>query len=395
MKKIIACLLALSAVFSMSIIGNQTEAIDFAKEESKYIKLCSSGLTSSNKKVCTDFNAYLKKKNGELSKTIKDNKADISETKDSIEAVSTKIDEMNTEISKKQKEIDYLLSSISDAEKNISKIESEMEERLYTMQTFYNSNSYLDIIFGAENFSDFFSRVSSMNEITSYEKDNVDKLIEYKEVLATQKKSLNDAKAVLQAKKDSQVAMKSKLNTLKKEQESELAGNQKDKKEVSAAQKKIDQQLASLIDNAPSKGGGGGSYNAGSSDVGNAVAQKALTRLGCRYWWGANGPSYFDCSGLVYWAHNQAGVSLGRSTAAGYAGSGKSVSRSELQTGDVITFSYGSGVSHIGIYIGGGSFVHASGRGSGTVGQYPDQCVKTAQLSGYWEKYVYNYRRLY
>ena len=146
---------------------------------------------------------------------------------------------------------------------------------------------------------------------------------------------------------------------------------------------------------APSGGGGGGSYVPGDSAVGNAIAQKALTRLGCRYWWGANGPNYFDCSGLVYWAYNQAGVSLGRTTAAGYAGSGKAISRSELQPGDVITFSYGSGVAHIGIYIGGGSFVHASGEGSGTVGQYPDQCVKTAPLSGYWERYVYNYRRLY
>ena len=48
-----------------------------------------------------------------------------------------------------------------------------------------------------------------------------------------------------------------------------------------------------------------------------------------------------------------------------------------------------------GIYIGGGSFVHAAGNGSGTVGQYPNQCVKTASLSGYWENHAYNYRRLY
>ena len=86
-----------------------------------------------------------------------------------------------------------------------------------------------------------------------------------------------------------------------------------------------------MISRAPSGGGGGGSYVPGDSAVGNAIAQKALTRLGCRYWWGANGPNYFDCSGLVYWAYNQAGVSLGRTTAAGYAGSGKAISRSELQ----------------------------------------------------------------
>ena len=78
-----------------------------------------------------------------------------------------------------------------------------------------------------------------------------------------------------------------------------------------------------------------------------------------------------------------------------YSRSGKAISKSQLQPGDVITFSYGSGVAHIGIYIGGGSFVHAAGNGSGTVGQYPNQCVKTASLSGYWENHAYNYRRLY
>ena len=91
---------------------------------------------------------------------------------------------------------------------------------------------------------------------------------------------------------------------------------------------------------------------------------------------------YFDCSGFVAWAHRQSGVKIGRTTAAGYSRSGKAVTRAQLQPGDVITFSYGS-------------FVHAAGNGSGTRGQYANQCVKTSQLAGYWEKYVYNYRRLY
>ena len=288
-----------------------------------------------------------------------------------------------------------MLESISQIQEDIKEKEELMRERLYAMQTTYNSNWILDFLFGSEDFSTFFSRVGSVNDITSYEKELVEDLTAQKENLDTQKKSLQTARENLQAQKKSQEALQEKYLELKTAQEEKIKSNQQEAKEVSSAQKKIDAALTELISRAPSGGGGGGSYVPGDSSVGNAIAQKALTRLGCRYWWGANGPNYFDCSGLVYWAYNQAGVSLGRTTAAGYAGSGQAISRSQLQPGDVITFSYGSGVSHIGIYIGGGSFVHASGQGSGTVGQYADQCVKTAPLSGYWERYVYNYRRLY
>ena len=61
----------------------------------------------------------------------------------------------------------------------------------------------------------------------------------------------------------------------------------------------------------------------GSSAKGNAIAQKALTKLGARYWWGAPGggfgdgqgldnpnAKYFDCSGFVAWAHRQSGVKI-------------------------------------------------------------------------------------
>lgn len=88
---------------------------------------------------------------------------------------------------------------------------------------------------------------------------------------------------------------------------------------------------------------------------------------------------------------------IGRTTAAGYSQSGKSVSYSNLQPGDVITFNYGGGVAHIGIYIGNQQFVHASGSGSGTRGQYANQCVKVSSIApgGYWYNYMYNCRRLY
>lgn len=408
MKKVILSLLAICTVFSMSYY-QPVKAINFAKEESKYIKLCSSSsLTNANKKTCEDFNEYLSKKNNDLKNEIKDTQKELSQTNNSISSVASKIKDLMNSIVHKESEIDYLLGSIKTYEKNITKKEKQMEDRLYVMQTQYNSNQLINFLFGAEDFTDFFSRLASINDITAYEKELINELTQQKNALAKQKASLLTAKANLQSQKNSQVSLQDQLVDLKVEQQNTIKDNQQEMNKVSAAQKKIDAALAALMQEAPSGGGGGGSFVPGSSVAGNAVAKKALTKLGSRYWWGAPGggfgdgqgldnpnAKYFDCSGLVAWAHRQSGIKIGRLTAAGYSRSGKGITKDQLQAGDVITFSYGSGVAHIGIYIGGGSFVHAAGDGSGTRGQYPNQCVKVAKLAGYWESHAYNYRRLY
>lgn len=133
------------------------------------------------------------------------------------------------------------------------------------------------------------------------------------------------------------------------------------------------------------------------SPTAQKIIEYAQSKLGARYYWGASGPKYFDCSGFVYWTHKQAGVRISRLTAAGYSQSGRSVAFSQIQVGDVITFNYGSGVAHIGIYIGNNKMIHASGRGSGTVGQYANQCVKITSIArgSYFYRYIYNCRRLY
>lgn len=58
MKKILISLLTFCSVFAMSVPNNHVNAVDFEGNESKYIKLCSSSLTNSNKKVCQQFNEY-------------------------------------------------------------------------------------------------------------------------------------------------------------------------------------------------------------------------------------------------------------------------------------------------------------------------------------------------
>ncbi|WP_407665341.1 peptidoglycan hydrolase RipC [Mycolicibacterium stellerae] len=94
---------------------------------------------------------------------------------------------------------------------------------------------------------------------------------------------------------------------------------------------------------------------------GTLAVQAALTRIGSPYTWGGSGPNQFDCSGLVMWAFQQAGVSLPHSSQA-LARGGQPVDMSQMQPGDVVN--YYSDASHSAIYIGDGMMVHASTYGT-------------------------------
>lgn len=87
------------------------------------------------------------------------------------------------------------------------------------------------------------------------------------------------------------------------------------------------------------------------------VVKWALSQVGKAYVFGAAGPNAYDCSGLTMVAWGRAGVGLPHSSRA-QQGSGRQVSQSQLQPGDLVF--YYSPVSHVGIYIGGGMIVHAA-----------------------------------
>ncbi|MGW4050073.1 NlpC/P60 family protein [Streptomyces sp. NPDC004779] len=87
-----------------------------------------------------------------------------------------------------------------------------------------------------------------------------------------------------------------------------------------------------------------------------AAISFARAQIGKPYIWGATGPSGYDCSGLTQAAWRAAGVSLPRTTYT-QINAGRRVSRSELAPGDLVFFY--SGISHVGLYIGGGQMIHA------------------------------------
>ncbi|WP_326610795.1 NlpC/P60 family protein [Streptomyces scopuliridis] len=104
----------------------------------------------------------------------------------------------------------------------------------------------------------------------------------------------------------------------------------------------------------------GGAVRAPNARAAAAVAY-AYGALGKPYVWGATGPGAFDCSGLSQAAWRSAGVSLPRTTYT-QINTGQRVSRGDLAPGDLVFFF--SGISHVGIYVGGGQMIHAPRPGS-------------------------------
>ena len=98
--------------------------------------------------------------------------------------------------------------------------------------------------------------------------------------------------------------------------------------------------------------------NPAPSSKGQAIVNAAAKYIGVKYVYGGASPSGFDCSGLVQYACKQVGISVNRTSRAQYS-NGVAVSKSNLQPGDLVFFSKGSGISHVGIYAGNGQVIHS------------------------------------
>lgn len=111
-------------------------------------------------------------------------------------------------------------------------------------------------------------------------------------------------------------------------------------------------------------------YPASPKEVANDVLFRALGLVGTPYTYGGNTPQTgFDCSGLIGFVFAEAaGVRLPRTTAAMWNTKNPTIDRHQLNSGDVVFFATSGGrrVSHAGIYVGEGRFVHAPSTG-GTV----------------------------
>lgn len=441
--KIVSLLIACAMVTPLAFSNvNTVEAANkFEGQETKYYKLCSSKtLTRSNQNTCKEFNKYLKTKSASLKSEISSKQSSVDSAKLSISDAADKINSLNIQINEATQKIAYMNTAITNAENNLNEKKALLKDRIYSMQSQMNSNAYVDYLFNASSFSDFFSRAATLKDLTSYETDLMNEIKEEQKQLEIQKQTLVDTQTALNAQKSQaeelQKSLVAKLEAEQKalqDKQSDLSDNESnigtiaqnlvelskasDESKVSGVTHATPNKNNSSSSNSGSSNNGGSSNNSGSSNNGGgntiptptpspdqssrglAIANKALTRQGYMYSWGgchsmsqiAN-PNWtkFDCSGLVNWAHYQAGVNIGSNTTKTLCGVGTQVDRGSMQAGDIILFSSNgsySGVHHVGIYIGGNRMVHAPSSG---------KPVQVATLgNGYWQREFYQARRCY
>jgi len=275
-----------------------------------------------------------------------------------IEDTLSKIDNNKSEIVKTGKMITISEEDIKSAEVDIFKEQSLFNNRMRALYI-NGTDTYLQVLFSSKGISDFVSKVDAVNKVIDY--DN--KLIARFE---TKKTNINNKKEELVKKRNEVIAIEkdneqilAKLNA-DKEKQNKLIVQARAAERLYAAQDSAQTSEAIKNVNSIRQATPKISLSRGSAPISdNAIIAYASNYLGTPYVWGGTSPNPgFDCSGFTQYVYRHFGISVGRTTF-DQIKNGVSVSRDNLQPGDLVFFGTNSNPHHMGIYVGNGSFIHA------------------------------------
>jgi cell wall-associated NlpC family hydrolase len=328
---------------------------------------------------------------------------------EAYDAANVKLDHIRKELSVNHFEMRIAKTNLKDAQ-------SRLAARLRDLYVTGGGDSTLEVLLGSKSLDDVISRLDTASRVSDQDAQVLNEVRVFKHQIAVHGTLLQRAHRAQQRVVADRAAAKSRIESgladrkrLLSSIKGEIAQLQKEeaaRQALLAAQARarlVQQQqeqqarinatvvgvtvqapaapsTSTSVSASPSSSPGPGNPPAVTtiappSQYGGVVGV-AMSELGKPYVWGTAGPDTFDCSGLVVYAYAAMGVSLPHSSYALW-NDGVYVSQDQLQPGDLVFF---DGLGHVGIYIGGGQFIHAPHTGD---------VVKISSLSEGWYAATY------
>ena len=331
-------------------------------------------------------------KTAKLSNDVSNKALDIKNAEDKISASQAKIASYNQQIVKAQVEV--------------GKRKDNLKEQLISLQkqvgNSVTGNVYFDFVLNSNSLSDLVGRSLTVNKLSQASaealqavKDSQAKVKALQteqeakqETLVATKSQLESDKAKIESlKSDAEKSASDLQQTLEanKDKLAQLAASEDAAKAAaatdavaatpsasststassSAASSSVNTSTNTSTTSASSSASASQAPASNTSSVsvsGGSIASNAAKYIGVPYVYGGTSPSGFDCSGLIYYAAKEAGISLPRTSQA-QSTLGSYVSVSDLKAGDLVFWGGVGSAYHVGIYIGGGQYLHAPAPG--------------------------------
>jgi cell wall-associated NlpC family hydrolase len=297
-------------------------------------------------------------------------------------------------------DLDANTHNLAVAKRSLKNAQRELSSRLVDLYTSQGQDSGLAVLLGSTSLDDLLSRMDAVQRVSDQDTVVLREVVHFRGEVQRRQRALQKANAeqkqVVAERAGARASIESQLGQRKALLNSirgEIAQLQEQERQRQAelerqlqARLAAQQQAASeqaiapptvsvtpspsptpTVTPPPSRYGG--------------VVGIAMRYLGTPYVWGGASPAGFDCSGFTMYVYAQVGVSLPHNAAAQY-GYGTPVSRSALQPGDLVFF---DGLGHVGLYVGGGNFIHAPHTGD---------VVKISSMTGWYASTYVGARRL-
>jgi cell wall-associated NlpC family hydrolase len=277
---------------------------------------------------------------------------------------------------------------------NLRIAQDSLAARLVSAYTSTQDNSTLSVLLGATSLDDLLNRIEAVNSTSQQDASIVQQVTSFKAAIQRHRIELQQAHSEQRTIVAQKAAQKQRIESQLASRRQLLSSIKGQIERIRAAEAAQQRQLAAAARSRLSGGtpislpdgvGISASTPEGSTvappNVHGGVVGIAMHYLGVPYVWGGSTPRGFDCSGFVAYVFAQIGVSLPHSSYAMF-GMGTPISIGDLQPGDLVFF---TGASHMGIYIGGGQFIHAPHTGD---------VVKISSLSGYYSSNFAGGRRI-